>query len=48
MENYLRQKRPLTNGLQQNPFENGLLGHTFVNYPDEGLPFLTILEEMER
>jgi len=30
--------------LRQNPFENGLLAHPFVN----GLHFLTILEEMER
>jgi len=48
MEIYLRQKRPLTNGHQQNPFENSLLGHPFVNYPDEGLTFSTTCKEKER
>jgi len=48
MKIYLRHKRPLPNGLQENPFDNGLLGHPLVNYPDEGLTFSTILKEKER
>ena len=48
MEIDLRLKRPLTNGLQQNPFENSLLGHPFVKYPDEDLTFSTTCKEKER